>query len=369
MIQMSNKIRYVLFGLGAILLFFLAWYFSAIVTYIAISVVLATMGRPLVRWLTKLKIGKFRLSKGISALITLITMCLLCFGFFRLFIPILVDKFNYFSKVDLESFFLTIEEPVAWITNFLYGEPISLSDKSIIELISTKLASFFKVSELSGMLGTIIGAIGSLFIALFSISFITFFFLKEEGSFIKGVLLLVPSGYEERFEKSINRISKLLNRYLIGILLEVFIVMSLDTIGLMIVGLSFSDSIVIGMLCGLFNVIPYLGPWIGSIIGVVIGVAININTDFRTELMPLIGFMLIVFVAVQLIDNILLQPLIYSSSVKAHPLEIFLVIMAAGSLAGVIGMIVAIPSYTIIRVLAAEFLSNVKLVRKITEKM
>lgn len=182
-------------------------------------------------------------------------------------------------------------------------------------------------------------------------------------------MLLVPTGYEERFEKSMNRIARLLNRYLIGIVLEIFIVMSLDTIGLMIVGLSFSDSIVIGMLCGLFNVIPYLGPWIGSIIGAVIGIAININTDFQTELLPLIGFMLIVFVAVQLVDNILLQPLIYSSSVKAHPLEIFLVIMAAGSLAGVVGMIVAIPTYTILRVLAAEFLSNVKLVRKITEKM
>ncbi len=366
---MNNKTRYVLFGLGALLLIFLAWYFSDIITYIAISVVLATMGRPLVRWLSKLKLGKVRLSTGVSALITLITMWLLCFGFFRLIIPILVEKFNYFSKVDLESFFIAIEKPIAWISNFLYGEPISLSDKSIIDLIGSKLASFFKVSELSGMLGTIVGVIGSLFIALFSISFITFFFLKEEGSFRKGIMLLVPTGYEERFEKSMNRIARLLNRYLIGIVLEIFIVMSLDTIGLMIVGLSFSDSIVIGMLCGLFNVIPYLGPWIGSIIGAVIGIAININTDFQTELLPLIGFMLIVFVAVQLVDNILLQPLIYSSSVKAHPLEIFLVIMAAGSLAGVVGMIVAIPTYTILRVLAAEFLSNVKLVRKITEKM
>jgi predicted PurR-regulated permease PerM len=79
--------------------------------------------------------------------------------------------------------------------------------------------------------------------------------------------------------------------------------------------------------------------------------------------------MAIVFISVQIIDNILFQPLIYSSSVKAHPLEIFLVIMAAGSLAGVLGMFLAIPTYTIIRVIAKEFFDNMKLVRKLTESL
>jgi predicted PurR-regulated permease PerM len=79
--------------------------------------------------------------------------------------------------------------------------------------------------------------------------------------------------------------------------------------------------------------------------------------------------MTIVFLSVQVIDNVLFQPLIYSSSVKAHPLEIFLVIMAAGSMAGIIGMILAIPVYTIIRVIAAEFFENMKLVKKLTKNL
>ena len=119
----------------------------------------------------------------------------------------------------------------------------------------------------------------------------------------------------------------------------------------------------------MFNVIPYLGPWMGAAVGLLIGAALHINADFMSETLPLLGWMTLVFVSVQVIDNVLFQPLIYSSSVKAHPLEIFLVIIAAGSMAGILGMILAIPVYTIIRVIAKEFFDNMKLVKKITKNL
>jgi predicted PurR-regulated permease PerM len=143
----------------------------------------------------------------------------------------------------------------------------------------------------------------------------------------------------------------------------------LVTLGLTIVGIGFNHAVVIGLFCGLFNVIPYLGPWMGAVVGLLIGIAINLNSDFNSHTLPLLGFMLLVFAVVQIIDNILFQPLIYSSSVKAHPLEIFLVILAAGSVAGILGMILAIPSYTIVRVIAKEFLDNLKIVRKLTKNL
>ena len=126
---------------------------------------------------------------------------------------------------------------------------------------------------------------------------------------------------------------------------------------------------VIGLFAGMFNVIPYLGPWMGAALGLLIGAALNIHLDFMTEALPILGWMTLVFISVQIIDNVLFQPLIYSSSVKAHPLEIFLVIMAAGSMAGIVGMILAIPVYTIIRVIAKEFFDNMKLVKKITRNL
>lgn len=146
-------------------------------------------------------------------------------------------------------------------------------------------------------------------------------------------------------------------------------VMLLVTTGLTIVGLGFNHAVVVGLFCGMFNVIPYLGPWMGALVGLLIGAAVNINADFMSYTLPLLGLMTIVFLSVQVIDNVLFQPLIYSSSVKAHPLEIFLVIMAAGSMAGILGMILAIPVYTILRVVAKEFFDNMKIVRKITETL
>lgn len=366
---MNNKVRYILYGVGLIIIFVLAWYFSTITTCIIISAVLATMGHPLVRCLNSLRIGKFHLTKTVSALITLVVIWTLFLGFFWLIIPLLISKFQYLSSIDVQSFLKALDEPVVWITTRIYGEPRSLFDASFITLMSEKITSLFKMSKVAEMVGSLAGMVGSFLVALFSVTFITFFFLKEEGSLRKGLLLLVPSGYEERVDKSFVRITKLLSRYFVGIVLEIIIVMTLDALGLFIVGLSFSDSVVIGLVCGLFNVIPYLGPWIGAGIGTIIGIAVNINNDFMTVLLPLVLLMIVVFVVVQLIDNILLQPFIYSNSVKAHPLEIFLVIMAAGSVFGVLGMILAIPTYTIIRIFAAEFMSNMKIVRKITENM
>jgi predicted PurR-regulated permease PerM len=146
-------------------------------------------------------------------------------------------------------------------------------------------------------------------------------------------------------------------------------VMLLVTIGLSIVGIEFQHAVVIGLFCGMFNIIPYLGPWMGAAVGLLIGAALNMGTDFMNHTLPLLGWMLLVFGTVQILDNILFQPIIYSSSVKAHPLEIFLVILAAGSLAGILGMILAIPVYTILRVIAKEFFDNMKIIKKLTENL
>jgi len=158
-------------------------------------------------------------------------------------------------------------------------------------------------------------------------------------------------------------------RYFIGICVEIIAVMIAITIGMTIVGLGFRHAMVIGLIIGIFNVIPYLGPWLGGIIGIMIGIANNLDMDLKTEILPMTGYMLLVILIVQILDNNLLQPLIFSSSVKAHPLEIFLVILIAGTLAGIPGMILAVPAYTVIRVFAKEFFNKFRVVKKITENI
>ncbi|MBN1820657.1 MAG: AI-2E family transporter [Prolixibacteraceae bacterium] len=369
MIAFKGRTRNILLVIGGIITLFLIWYFSAIVTYIIISVVLSFIGRPVVKKLQKIKIGKFSVPDGLAAFIALIFIWVVFVGFFRFMIPLLVSEFDTLSSLDFNAVLESIQEPISRITKFVSGKSIEVNGQTFFDVLQEQLSSRFEFSQLSNVVGFVAGTLGELMIAFFSISFITFFFLKEKDMFRNAILLIVPTEVEKKVGKILSSISYLLRRYFIGLLFEVFMVMLLDTIGLTIIGIEFQHAVVIGLFCGLFNVIPYLGPWMGAFVGILIGVAINLNADFMSHTLPLLGWMVVVFGSVQVIDNILFQPLIYSSSVKAHPLEIFLVIMAAGSMAGILGMILAIPSYTILRVIAKEFFDNMKIVKKLTENL
>ena len=136
-----------------------------------------------------------------------------------------------------------------------------------------------------------------------------------------------------------------------------------------IVGVGFRLSLVIGLMAAVLNIIPYVGPWIGAVLGIFLGVASHLHLDLGTQLLPMIGYMTLVFIITQVTDNTIFQPLIFGTSVYAHPIEIFIVIMMAGSLAGIVGMILAIPTYTVIRVFAKEFFNNFRVVQKLTEKI
>jgi len=133
-----------------------------------------------------------------------------------------------------------------------------------------------------------------------------------------------------------------------------------------IAGIDFQQALVMGLILGILNVIPYVGPWLGLFIAIIMGVASHINQDMENVVLPLIGYMIIVEAVTHLIDNVVFQPLIFSNSVRAHPLEIFIVVLAAGFAAGIPGMILGIPAYTVLRVFAREFFYNFKAVQKIT---
>ena len=369
MIQIQGKARYILLTAGVLLTIFLIWYFSAIVTYILISAVLSLIGRPLVRLLQQVRIRQFRISAGLAAMITLIGMWIVFITALRFLIPLLISEFEQLSSIRPETILNAIEEPLREIMIIAGKTPAETNNGLFLDYIRSEVANQIGFAQLTNIFGFIAGTLGGLFIASFAISFITFFFLKDENMFKDSILLMIPSEYEGKVEKVIHSVHHLLKRYFIGLVLEVIMVGLLVTLGLSLIGIEFSHAVAIGLFCGMFNIIPYLGPWMGAILGLVIGVAINVHADFMAYTLPLLGLMLLVFITVQVIDNILFQPLIYSSSVKAHPLEIFLVILAAGMVAGIIGMFLAIPAYTICRVIAKEFLDNLKIVRKLTESL
>ena len=217
---------------------------------------------------------------------------------------------------------------------------------------------------MSNILSGFVGFTGDLIILLFAVTFMSFFFMKDDKMVYNILLQLTPPGYEDKVTNILVHSKKLLTRYFIGLLIEETIVGTLVGLGMKFMGVE--NALLIGFVAGLVNVIPYVGPIIGLIFGMVMILISNMSVDIYTYTVPLLGKAFILYNVVHLIDNIFMQPFIYSSSVKAHPLEIFILILAAGMALGVPGLLLAIPIYTLVRVIAKEFLGQFKIIQSIT---
>ena len=367
---MNFSWKNILVILGVMLFLACVWYFRSIVVYILISGVLSIMGRPLVDLFCRIKIRKWLFSRSFSALLTLFIIWGLIITFFAIFIPLVTTQLNYFSTIDSEKIVRIINGPIEKIEQlFLAFNKNIANEISIKYYIVEKVSGVLNVNMVQNFLVTIFGALGNLVVAAFSISFITFFFLKDQHLFFESILMWVPDKFTENVARALHSIKKLLTRYFIGIILQSTCILILITLGMTIVGINFKQALVMGVIIGILNVIPYVGPWLGLFIALIMGIASHINMDFNEVVVPLITYMIIVEIITNLIDNVILQPIIFSNSVKAHPLEIFIVILASGLVAGIPGMILGIPAYTVLRVLAREFFYNFKAVQKITSNL
>jgi len=352
---------------AVVLLLAAAWYFRSIVVYILVSGVLSIMGRPLVDLFSSIRIRKWGFPRTLAALLTLIIIWGLIILFFLIFVPLVTKQINYFSTLETEKIVSLVEKPIKFIEDLIRSVGRNMnSDFSVQEFINQKLSEILDIEKVKGFLGSLLGVLGNIAVAVFSITFITFFFLKDQHLFFESILMWVPDKYTEGFTHALYSIKNLLTRYFIGILIQCTCVMILIDIGMTIAGIDFQQALVMGLIIGILNVIPYIGPWLGFFITIVMGVASHVNQDFTTVVVPLVYFMTAVVAITQLIDNVIFQPLIFSNSVKAHPLEVFIVVLAAGFAAGIPGMILGIPGYTVLRVFAREFFYSFKPVQKIT---
>ncbi len=367
---MKPLFRNILIFISVALLLAGAWYFRSIVVYILVSGVLSIMGRPLVDLFRRIRIGRWSFPGYLAALLALLIIWGLIVFFFIIFIPLITRQFNYFSTIDIQKIVMVLERPMNYIQDILRTLNKNINnDFSVQGFINEKLSQILDVDRLRNMLGSVFGILGNIAIAIFSITFITFFFLKDQHLFFEAILMWVPDKQTGGFTRALHSIKNLLTRYFIGIVIQCTCVMILVDIGMTIAGIELHQALVMGLVVGILNVIPYIGPWLGFFFALVMGVASHVNQDFATVVIPLIYYMSIVIGLTQLIDNIIFQPLIFSNSVRAHPLEVFIVVLAAGFAAGIPGMILGIPAYTVLRVFAREFFYSFKPVQKITSSL
>lgn len=364
---MKPLLRNLLIFASVVILIAGAWYFRSIVVYILVSGVLSVMGRPLVDLFTRIRIGRWNFPRTLAALLALTIIWGMIILFFVIFIPLVTKQINYFSTLDSGKIVQLVQQPIDYIENLIRSLNRNITDDfSIREIIAQRISDILDINEVRNFMGSLIGILGNVAVAVFSISFITFFFLKDQHLFFEAILMWVPDKYTDGFTRALYSIKNLLTRYFIGIIIQCTCVMILVDMGMTIAGIDFQQALVMGLVVGILNVIPYIGPWLGFFVVLVMGVASHVNQDFATVVVPMVYYMTIVIGLTQFIDNVVFQPFIFSNSVKAHPLEIFIVILAAGFAAGIPGMILGIPAYTVLRVFAREFFYSFKPVQKIT---
>lgn len=368
---MNKLTKYIIGILIGLLICFLTWYFRAVLVYLIIAAVISLVGKPLMSFLRNFHIKKIKIPSWIAAMITISAIFTVLFSIFLLITPIIGQIINQLSNISLDTVGNQISGPLAAINEFIIKSFPDVTPSFKIESYAiNELKGVIKLSVFSNIVNSIASLVMDFAIALFSIIFISFFFLMNDGMLTKIIIAALPEKYEENIIRASSSISNLLTRYFLGISLESFCITLINGLGLIfIVKMDTSLAIVIAFTSGILNVIPYVGPLAGQILAVLMGVITYSGAATSLSLGMYALIILIIFVSTQLIDNYVFQPLIYSSSVKAHPLEIFIVILLAGHMGGVIGMLIAIPSYTVLRVIASEFLFKFKIVQELTRNI
>ncbi len=358
--------RYIIIAATLAILACLCWYFKSVLVYIIVAFVVSLIGQPVMRLLRKIRIRGKSAPDGLLAILTIFVILGTLILVVTQVIPVvtgIVRDAAVLNSVTAEG------NPLDRVNDWIVGLFPGLgADFNIITILMDKLREVTNLSNVTSVISSVTSFVTSLVVGLFSVVFISFFFVRDETLFRKIVSALVPDRMEGNLAKSLGDIEGLLSRYFVGLLIEMTGVALLDFLGLWIIArLGFSNALGIAFIAGILNVIPYVGPLIGEAVGVVLAVVLKYGTGvgLGVNIWIFALIVLAIMLTTQLVDNFVYQPLIYSTSIKASPLEIFIVILLAGHLGGVVGMLVAIPAYTVVRVIASRFFPDLKLVKRL----
>jgi predicted PurR-regulated permease PerM len=364
----TDKLAGYLIKLGGLaIILALCWYFKNVLIYIIVAFVVSMIGRPFMQLLKKIRIKGKSAPNWLLAIFTIVLILALLVLLFTQIVPLVSNIVRDASAISDSAQFSSnpIEKVNEWIIGLF---PDVGADFDITAVVLGKLKELVSFSQVSGLVGSVASLVIDIVVAVFSVVFIAFFFIKEDGLFERILCALVPDRHELTLRKTLSEIKQLLSRYFVGLVIEMLGVALVDFLGLWLIArFDFSYAIGVGFIAGLLNVIPYVGPLIGDVIGIVFGVVLKLGTgaglDVNIWVFALI--ILAIMLAAQLIDNFIYQPLIYSTSIKAHPLEIFIVLLMAGHIGGIVGMLVAIPAYTVVRVIAIRFFYRFKPIQRL----
>ena len=329
----NRPIRKVAILVGVLLFsFWVASFIPSLVLTLILSALLAFVLRPLV------KILEFRL--GLRRSIAILCVFVLGGGAAVLasmeLVPILIDRaqllYDQFKSFPFQVKLDEAAQDLAKHVPFVDANTVAAKANT---MIGVTLQSLGAAAE----------DIFSLVAMLAIVPFITYFILAEGDSSLKKLIERVPNKYFEMCLNVLNKIERDLVGYLRGWILDSIIIGLLSIAGLWLIGIDYP--ILIGAIAGVANLVPYLGPVVGAVPAFL--VSLTQYGDFRM-LVPII----VLSIAIQAIDNMVVQPLCFAKTVDMHPLTVILVLVVGNELMGVVGMLVAIPIATILKVSMVE---------------
>jgi len=312
--------------------FAVACMFPSLLVALILALLIAFVLRPPVRF--------FEVRLGLSRTISVAIVCLLLV-FFILFntangIPVVLNHLREiyagFKTFPLDQ---KLDELIRDVTK---GLPIinpQTASHNLRALIDESIRSVGRDAA---------SAAGSAF-SFLVIPFVTYFALAQGDQAAKRLLERVPNKYFEMTLNVVHKIQKELVGYLRGWILDSVIVGIMNIVGFYVIGVKYA--ILLGVIAGFSNLIPYVGPFIGMIPVLLI----SVTQTGDLSLLPPIAIMTLV---IQGIDNIIVQPLCFAKTVDMHPLTVIIVLIVGNQLMGVLGMLLAIPLYTILKVTAVE---------------
>ena len=363
--------KYIMIAAGAGIICALCWLFRSVLAYILIAVVVSLIAKPVFGLMQKISIKGKKAPNWLNATFSLLIVMGALLTLMFLIVPVISSIVKNVSMVNIEQSVRSVAVPLADFNAFLREKFTGLGSDFRIEVaVVQEIQKLFNVSAFSSFLGSAASVLTSLAVGIFSVVFIGFFFIKDNGRFTEIVCALVPDKYEKTAEKALQDIEYLLSRYFIGVIIEILGVALINFIGLSLVArLGVNAALGIAFMTGIFNVIPYVGPLLGGVLGTILGLIIKYSSiapvGLDVSFWAFAAILISIFCFTQLIDNFLYQPLIYSTSIKSKPLEIFIVLLIVGNIGGPLAMIIAIPIYTVFRVIAFRFFGHMKAIKRL----
>jgi len=282
-------------------------------------------------------LGKLHISRGFAILIIFVVFL---GGIALIVAAVIPNLVNQVSQLvtSLPNAYRQLREFISQASKYHWYQQLNIA--KYIDSINIQPAKILSqvLGNFSAGIPGVIGSVASVVIGAITIPVLLFYMLKDGEKLVPSIQRFVPDKYKEEIDTVFNRMNDTLSHYIAGQAIECLFVGTFTFIGYLIIGMPYA--FLLGFIAGVFTIIPYLGPYLGIIPA--LGVAL-------TQGWTKVALVIVVVIIVQTVDGNLIYPNVIGRSLDIHPLTIIILLLVAGNLYGLLGTILAVPLYAILK--------------------